>query len=263
MNSVSFSGIFPGGGGRFQRCLSLVHQPVKSPLIPLHIMRATKLEMASRDAVFGLRSEYRENTTQDFGRICVGFVGLRLQSFCFLLLKRVQGDYFRLGEFSATGGGGCQLPFSEEQGDKGSIEMLRCLSLSHRKTSWAQSQGRGGRGVGAQSVALAGGGQLFLDHQIPRPRTWVLMVKLRPQLNTGTVVAQVHTETPAHCYLHSLMVLGFLPEPHTPWSHKRDSSKPRVLMYQHSSRIGSCSFQNHLHPAEPLASSHHPWDTNL
>lgn len=211
-------------------------------------MRTTKLEMASRDAVFGLRNEYRENTTQGFGRICVGFVGLRLQSFCFLLLKRVQGDYFRLGEFSATGGGGCQLPFSEEQGDKGSIEMLRCLSLSLRKTSWAQSQGRGEGGFGAQSVDLAGGGQLFLDHQIPRPRTWVLMFKLRPQLHTGTVVAQVHTETPAHCLLHSLMVLGFLPEPHT-----SDSSNPRVLMYlsletqhQHSSCIGSCSFQSHL-----------------
>lgn len=103
-------------------------------------------------------------------------------------------------------------------------------------------------GFGAQSVDLAGGGQLFLDHQIPRPRTWVLMFKLRPQLHTGTVVAQVHTEIPAHCLLHSLMVLGFLPEPHT-----SDSSNPHVLMYlsletqhQHSSCIGSCSFQSHL-----------------
>lgn len=147
LNSVSFSGILPGEGGRFQRCLSLVQQPVKRPLIPLHIIRTTKLEMAPRDAVFGLRSECRENTTQGFGRIYVGFVGLRLRSFCFLLLKRVQGDYFRLGEFSAAGGGGCQLPFWEEHGDKGSIEMLRCLSLSHKKTSWAQSQGRGERGL--------------------------------------------------------------------------------------------------------------------
>lgn len=172
LNSVSFSGIHPGEGVRFQCCLSLVHQPVKSPLILLHIMRTTKLEMASRDAVFGLRSEYRENTTQGFGRICVGFVGLRLQSFCFLLLKRVQRDYFRLGEFSATGDGGCQLPFWEEQGDKGSIEMLRCLSLSHRKNILGPKPGQRRGRFGVQSVDLAGGGQLFLDHQIPRPRTW-------------------------------------------------------------------------------------------
>lgn len=41
-------------------CTSLL----KRPLILLHIMRTTKLEVAPRDAVFGLRSECRENTTQ-------------------------------------------------------------------------------------------------------------------------------------------------------------------------------------------------------
>lgn len=44
---------------------------------------------------------------------------------------------------------------------------------------------------------------------------------LDPRLQTGR---------PAHCHLHSIMVLRVLPEPHIPWSHKSDSSQHCVLM---------------------------------
>jgi hypothetical protein len=56
-------------------------------------MSNTRLETASRDAVFGLvRNEYRKNITLRLQKESVGFVERRLRGFLSLLLTRARGD---------------------------------------------------------------------------------------------------------------------------------------------------------------------------
>lgn len=90
--------------------------------------------------------------------------------------------YFWLGEISATCGLGCQLPFWEEHGNKGNIEM--CFLLSAEKKHHGQ-ESRQGREGGSMVWNLKWGSQLEVGELLePDPEALVgsgaLMIKTGP-----------------------------------------------------------------------------------